>query len=1061
MPVQMRVAGDEMLLSVEHRERDVAYPVLVDPEARVPITENSEGWSFSKVGGFTSVAPGSGEPLSISAPPTEIPFMDEGKYFEKAYGIWEYAPPSTPEFLRVEFVDATFSGTAENEKGEPDEGTYEELGACGRGYGWISNYSSSPPPESIVLEPEPKVKCSKFPIQVLLDLGSHGVDSGKVSVGAIVGYVTPTAEETETIESEEYGESNPGQPYRPKCYVGKPVDCATGNEVDTQTDLLVEGRGLGLSVTRTYNSQMAAKQTTHGPFGFGWSGPYSAHFGGAGECSHRFACAFPVYQNNGSAVAFEPSYGGGAFVAVNPLTQATLVYESGTYVFTSPNQTKLVFNSTGRLISETDRNGNTTTMKYNTEGQLESVSDPSGRKITFAYNPEGEVESVKDPMGHTVKYTYASGNLVSVTEPGESGLRWQFEYNGEHEMTSETNGRGNITTIEYTSRKVASETDPLGRTRKWSYSSSGKKKTTITEPNGSKTVEQFNSAGEVTSVTRASETSIAATTTYEYNSFNELIAVTDPNKHTTKYGYDSAGDRTSETDPDGDETKWTYDSTHDVATMTMPDGETTTIKRESHGNPEVIERPAPGGKTQKTTYKYDSYGDLTSETDPLERIRTFEYDSYGDRTAEIDPAGDKRTWGYNEDSQETSTISPRGNVSGGEPAPFTTTIERNAQGQPLTVTEPFSEGLYGFEFGSAGSENGELDIPVSLAVDGSGNVWVAEQENNRVQKFSSSGTFLAAYSSLGTGSTALKAPKGIAIDSKGDVWISDTGNHRIVELSSSGSLIQAFGYGVANGEAKAETCTSGCQVGISGSGNGQLEAPQSLAIDSKGNVWVAETGNDRVQEFNEKGEYVAKFGSEGTGADEFKGPTEIVTSGNDFYVADSGNNRMVELGSSGSFIQTFGFGVANGESKLETCTSSCQAGIAGTGTGQLDTPARIAMSPVDGDIYVANNGSSRVEVFTPSGTYLSQFGSAGKGGEGKFENLKGIVVGSSGSIYISEAGSEHIQEWTGAAPRVTQYKYDADGELETQTDPNGNTTKYTYDADDEPIKVEEPNGTKN
>ena len=873
-------------------------------------------------------------------------------------------------------------------------------------------------------------------------------------------YHAATAEEEGAIEAEEYGESNEGQPYRPKCLVGKPVDCATGNEVDTQTDLLVGGRGLGLNVTRTYNSQMAVKQATHGQFGFGWSGPYSAHIGGVTECVHQFACAFPVYLNNGSAVAFEPSYGSGAFVAANPLTQATLVKESGTYVFTSPDQTKLDFNSTGQLTSEADRNGNTTTMKYNSEGQLESVSDPSGRKITFAYNSEGEVESVKDPMGHTVKYTYESGNLVSVTEPGESGLRWQFKYDGEHEMTSETDGRGNATTIEYAARKVTSQTDPLGRTRKWSYSSSGKKKTTITEPNGSKTVEQFNSAGEVTSVTRASETSIAATTTYEYNGFNELVAVADPNKHTTTYGYDYAGDRTSEMDPDGDETKWGYDSTHDVEAMTTPSGETTTIKRESHGNPEVIERPAPGSKTQKTTYKYDSYGDLTSETDPLERTRTFEYDSYGDRIAEIDPAGDKRTWGYNEDSEETSTVSPRGNVGGGEPVLFTTTIGRDSQGRPLTITGPFSEAVYNFQFGSEGSGAGQFDVVSAVAIDSGGDVWVADKENNRIEKFSSSGEF-----------------------------------------------IEALGFGVTNGEAKYETCTATCQAGIAGSGSGQFDRPSGIWVNQgTGNLYVTDQGNDRVEEFTSSGSFVRSFGSSGSGSGQLNTPAQsTIDASGDLWVVDYGNSRIMEFSSEGTFMLGIGWGVKDGKAEAETCSTSCQGGIAGSGNGQFfdvqgiavsggnvyvtdrgnnrvqefsttgtyirkfgskgsgngqfSAPFDIVTEPSSGDLFVTDKENDRVEEFTPSGVFLATFGTSGTG-NGQFSAPKGIAINAAGGIYVADTGNNRMSEWSETAPRVTKYTYDADGDLEKQTDPNGNTTKYTYDADDEPIKVEEPNGTK-
>ena len=104
----------------------------------------------------------------------------------------------------------------------------------------------------------------------------------------------------------------------------------------------------------------------------------------------------------------------------------------------------------------------------------------------------------------------------------------------------------------------------------------------------------------------------------------------------------------------------------------------------------MIERPAPGSTTQKTTYKYDANGDVESMTNPLERTWKYEYDSYGDRKAEIDPEGNKRTWEYNEDSQEIAKVSPRGNTAGAEASKFTTKIELNAKGRPLKITDPLS-----------------------------------------------------------------------------------------------------------------------------------------------------------------------------------------------------------------------------------------------------------------------------------------------------------------------------------------------------------------------------------
>jgi RHS repeat-associated protein len=175
---------------------------------------------------------------------------------------------------------------------------------------------------------------------------------------------------------------------------------------------------------------------------------------------------------------------------------------------------------------------------------------------------------------------------------------------------------------------------------------------------------------------------------WEYNAAGYETAFTDGNKHTTKYSYDSENNLKSVTDPNEHETKWEYNSTHEVISVTTPKGEKTTIKRNSHGDAETVERPAPGEKTQTTKYVYASHGEVESMTDPVGHVWKYEYDTYGDRGAEIDPESDKRTWSYNEDSQLTSTVSPRGHVKAGEEATYTTKIERDSQGRPLTITDP-------------------------------------------------------------------------------------------------------------------------------------------------------------------------------------------------------------------------------------------------------------------------------------------------------------------------------------------------------------------------------------
>ena len=495
-------------------------------------------------------------------------------------------------------------------------------------------------------------------------------------------------------ESEHFGTDNPGEPDRGGCHMGKPVNCATGNETTTQTDLAVGGRGPALELARTYNSQLAAKQTEHGPFGYGWIGSYGAHIELNAEGSEA-----TVYQDNGSSTTFTRGtecvppvcIPAGSWSAPSGLVEATLADEGSGYVYTLPNQTKMHFNSEGKLTSEIDRDGNTLTMSYES-GHLASVTDGAGRKLTFAYNGEGEVESVKDPMGHTVKYVYEGGNLKSVTQPAESALRWQFKYNSEHELTSETDGRSHTVTMEYNgSRQVISQTDALSRKREWKYGGSeSEPETTIIEPNGSETVEHFNAEGEPTKVTRAHGVGgLEATTEYEYNSVGELVKLTDPNKHVTEYGYDSEGDRTSEKNADGDETKWTYDSKHDIETETTPDGETTTIKRNGARRPRS-DRTARAGQ-------HNAEDDLQIRW----QRRYRKHDQPAGTHVEIRIRLLRGPQGRNRPRRQQADLGIQRRLPGdrdGQPArerrrrrsqsKYTTKIERDAQGRPLKITDP-------------------------------------------------------------------------------------------------------------------------------------------------------------------------------------------------------------------------------------------------------------------------------------------------------------------------------------------------------------------------------------
>ncbi|HEY0392121.1 MAG TPA: RHS repeat-associated core domain-containing protein [Solirubrobacterales bacterium] len=557
--------------------------------------------------------------------------------------------------------------------------------------------------------------------------GTH--KAAKWGVCALCGLLVFAAEEG-------YGSGNPAEPNVIRSFEGAQINLATGNLVETQTDLTTGGRKPALGLSRYYNSQLAVGAKTPGPFGYGWTSSYSANL-----VVDEKADTVTVRNDNGSTVVFylvEGKYQAASWV------QAKLVKESTNYVYTLPNQLKMTFNSAGQLTKETDRHGNAITLAYNGKSQLETATDGAGRKLTFAYNAGGQVESVKDPMGHLAKYTYESSNLASVSLPEEK-LRWKFGYDASHQMTGLTDGLSHTASMEYdASHRATSQKDPLEHKLSVEYTETGGiKEATVTEPNTSKTVEKFNEAGEPTSVTKASGTALTATTTSEYGKSFEVSAITDPNKHTTKYGYDGEGNRTSETDANSNETKWTFNTTHDIKTTTTPKGETTTVIRNTAGDPETIERPAPGATTQKTTYKYAANGDLESETDPLSRTTTYEYDTYGDRKSVTDAEGDKRTWTYNEDSQPITEVSPRGNEEGAEASKFETKTERDAQGRPLTVTDPL-----GHTTKSAYDANGNLELQTDS--NGHTTVYTYDADNRPIKvKRPSGATTETAYDSMG------------------------------------------------------------------------------------------------------------------------------------------------------------------------------------------------------------------------------------------------------------------------------------------------------------------------
>jgi len=296
-----------------------------------------------------------------------------------------------------------------------------------------------------------------------------------------------------------------------------------------------------------------------------------------------------------------------------------------------------------------------------------------------------------------------------------------------------------------------------------------------------------------------------------------------------------------------------------------------------------------------------------------------------------------------------------------------------AASKAIAVTGP----AYYAKFGEKGEgEKGQLNAPAATAVDSSGNVWVVDRGNNRVQEWSATGTWLHSYGAKGSGALQFEAPEGIAINtisgspSFGDIYVVDKGNSRIEELNAKGEYVRSFG--------------------VKGIQPGDLKAPEGIAIEAAGDVWVGDTGNNRIDEFTETGEALGSFGTEGSGNGQLKAPDGIAFSGGDAFVVDSGNDRVQEFSLSGEYLAQFG-------SK-------------GSGSGQLEAPAAVATEPISGDLYVADSANNRIDEFNPAGVYLLSFGKKGEG-TGEFSTPTGVAVNQAGDVYVADTANNRVQEF--------------------------------------------------
>lgn len=261
--------------------------------------------------------------------------------------------------------------------------------------------------------------------------------------------------------------------------------------------------------------------------------------------------------------------------------------------------------------------------------------------------------------------------------------------------------------------------------------------------------------------------------------------------------------------------------------------------------------------------------------------------------------------------------------------------------------------------------------PHAVAVSGSGELYVIDWDNHRIEVFAADGTFLRRWGGLGSGNGQFNFPLGIAIDGAGKVYVADTLNNRIQVFNADGSFVRKWG--------------------TLGTGNGQFNNPYGVAIDKGGNVYVTDYYNRRIQVFSATGTFLRKWGNPlPENVTSPYTPFGIAVDGaGKVYVVDNNNPRSIQIfAGNGTFLRTL------------------------DSRDGFFFPNYVAVDG-GGNVYVSDS-NQHIEVFAPDGSSKRVFGSFGTG-NGEFQHQRGIAFDGKGKLYVADWRNNRIQAFESEA----------------------------------------------
>jgi uncharacterized protein (TIGR03663 family) len=295
-------------------------------------------------------------------------------------------------------------------------------------------------------------------------------------------------------------------------------------------------------------------------------------------------------------------------------------------------------------------------------------------------------------------------------------------------------------------------------------------------------------------------------------------------------------------------------------------------------------------------------------------------------------------------------------------------------------------------FGVQGAGQGQFNRPRNVAVGPDGSIYVADTDNHRIQKFDAEGQFVLAWGTKspeqpepGAPPGQFNEPWGVAVDADGNVYVADTWNHRVQKFSSDGQFVTQWGV---NGVPGPEDPTLG---------PGQFWGPRGIAVGSDGNVYIADTGNKRIQVFSADGQFVRAFGGGGPLDGQLEEPVGVaVGSDGNVYVADTWNQRVQVFSQGGQYLRQW---------KVEQGWMD-----SATGDNQHNNNKPYLAVDGEGRVYVTDPMQYRVMVYRSDGSLMANFGTYGPE-PNNFTLPTGIAVDEDGNIYIADTDNHKIMKF--------------------------------------------------